>query len=123
MPAASARSTARRCSAGCPFVIKPPTAPQPKPSADTIRPVLPRGRISTPRSLPGPLHQLRNRDAALLAMLAQASHDARPIVLRTVLAQLQLALQTIDLDGEADHVAHQRLDEVAPQQAPLIGEH
>src|SRR6266567_4067044 len=46
MPASSARDTACRCSAASPRTISPPTAPQPNPSAETVRPVLPRGRCS-----------------------------------------------------------------------------
>src|SRR5215207_9523962 len=47
MPASRARSIACRCSAGSPCTISPPTAPQPKPSAETDSPVLPSSRCCT----------------------------------------------------------------------------
>src|SRR3954453_2229272 len=47
MPSSSARATARSWSAGSPLTISPPTAPQPKPSSETSRPVLPNLRFST----------------------------------------------------------------------------
>src|SRR5687768_9016441 len=106
MPASSARAAARVCSAGSPLVIKPPIAPQPNPSAETVRPVRPRGRRSMPRSLPAPGHQLRNADRAGLAGRLQALDRPLLVGLRAVLAQLHLALEPLDLDLEADHVLH-----------------
>src|SRR4030095_2416105 len=46
MPSSSARATARSWSRAAPRVMSPPTAPQPKPSGYTSRPVLPRVRRS-----------------------------------------------------------------------------
>src|SRR5437016_9402405 len=46
MPASIARETARRCSIASPPTMSPPTAPQPNPSAETVSPVVPRGRCS-----------------------------------------------------------------------------
>src|SRR5215207_5339856 len=46
MPSSRARAAARSWSAAAPFTISPPTAPQPKPSSDTSRPVLPSLRFS-----------------------------------------------------------------------------
>src|SRR3569623_626609 len=45
MPAASARATVRSWSAGAPRTIRPPTAPQPKPSTEPWSPVRPKPRI------------------------------------------------------------------------------
>src|SRR3569832_568088 len=45
MPAASARATGRSWSAGAPRTIRPPTAPQPKPSTETWSPVRPKPRL------------------------------------------------------------------------------
>src|SRR5579862_6005864 len=47
MPSSSARATARSWSAGAPLIISPPTAPQPKPRADSSSPVRPNLRFST----------------------------------------------------------------------------
>src|SRR5712692_1586325 len=47
MPSSKARHTARSWSAALPLIISPPTLPQPKPSNDTSRPVLPNLRFST----------------------------------------------------------------------------
>src|SRR3954447_21397908 len=47
MPSSSARATARSWSAGSPLTISPPTAPQPNPSSEILRPVLPNLRFST----------------------------------------------------------------------------
>src|SRR5713101_5206229 len=51
MPSSSARHTARSCSAASPLIISPPTAPQPKPSSDMSRPVLPNLRFSIAASV------------------------------------------------------------------------
>src|ERR1700687_3551755 len=47
MPSSIARETACSWSAAAPLIISPPTAPQPKPSTDRSRPVLPNLRFST----------------------------------------------------------------------------
>src|SRR5215216_6275118 len=46
MPASMARSTMVRCSRGSPLFMSPPAVPHPKPSAETVVPVLPSGRCS-----------------------------------------------------------------------------
>src|SRR5215471_15223460 len=46
MPASTARATARTRVRGASRMIRPPTLPQPKPSAETRRPVLPNVRYS-----------------------------------------------------------------------------
>src|SRR5438874_2215759 len=50
MPSSKARHTARSWSAAAPLIISPPTAPQPKPSTDSSRPVRPNLRFSTAAS-------------------------------------------------------------------------
>src|SRR5271163_3015897 len=40
-----ARATARAWSAAAPRTMSPPTAPQPKPNTETLRPVRPSGRV------------------------------------------------------------------------------
>src|SRR6185437_17006715 len=46
MPSSTARATARSLSAALPRTIKPPSAPQPKPSTESLTPVLPSIRCS-----------------------------------------------------------------------------
>src|SRR3954465_6297030 len=46
MPNSMARATARCWSVAAPFTIKPPTAPQPKLSTESLRPVFPKVRVS-----------------------------------------------------------------------------
>src|SRR5215470_3835848 len=47
MPDSSARAMLRTCWLRSPRTIRPPTAPQPKPRAETSMPVLPSDRLST----------------------------------------------------------------------------
>src|SRR3990172_5043642 len=49
MPNSIARATARSWSGAAPFTIRPPTAPQPKLSTETLSPVFPRTRVSIRR--------------------------------------------------------------------------
>src|SRR6185436_2856095 len=46
MPASSASATVRSWSAGAPRTMSPPTAPQPKPRIEVLRPVRPNARVS-----------------------------------------------------------------------------
>src|SRR5437867_6264652 len=74
MPSSIARATARSRSPGAPRMMSPPTLPQPNPSVETLRPVLPRFRNSM-RAPPVRVRELfadapcvvKPRPAALLA--------------------------------------------------------
>src|SRR5207302_765662 len=116
MPSSTARATACSWSAAAPLIISPPTAPQPKPSSDTSRPVLPNFRLFTAasraclcRRIRSPARracQLSGNDGALAARISANSGwgrdemtNADPALIEDVVAANRILFDQGVVDG------------------------